>query len=365
MTSSNHADSLNRLQRLWSFAEADPGNASLLRDIAAQAMGIQAYDQAIKALDALRANAQSEANDEAAAVYALFKLGRLADACERALAGRDEWPEDESLRLEASRALLNVRRYDEAWEGVQPGFQDETLAQMGAEIGMQALWQLGRLDEAAELGGQAAAQWPQSPRILALASALYFDQERTQESFALARQAHTLSPAHAYHALHVLASERLMTQDLTGAFELLEQAQQVRRDDGRIWLVKGSAHLMAGQIDEALDALQRAIEIFPEHPGSLLTLAWLYISRSQFGEAEAAVRRAIEVSPSFAESHGTLAVVQVRQGDKEGAAQSIRRATLLDKNSFAARYAQALLDGTPPGRIEELFKQVMLRSGLR
>lgn len=365
MTSSNNADPKARLQRLWSFHEADPGNANLLRDIAGQAMSGQLHEEALKALDALRTLSQTEANDEAAAVYALFKLGRLQEACDRALAGRDEWPEDQALRLEAGRALLNVRRFEEAWDHVQPGFEDPALAQMGADIGLQSLWQLGRLDEAAELAGQWAAKWPQNPRILALASALYFDQEKAKESFDLAAQAYRLSPAHAYHALHVLASERLMQQDLAGAFSIIQQAQQVRGDDGRIWLVKGSAHLMAGQADEALASLNKAIEIFPDHPGSRLTLAWLHISRNELDQAESAVRQAIEVSPAFAESHGTLAVVLARQGDKEGAAQSIRRATLLDKNSFAARYAQALLDGTPPGRIEELFKQVMMRSGLR
>jgi len=64
-------------------------------------------------------------------------------------------------------------------------------------------------------------------------------------------------------------------------------------------------------------------------------------------------------------THLTLATIHVLKGETAEAEQAIRRATLLDANSFAAKYAQALLDGTPPGRIEALFKLVLMRSGLR
>lgn len=365
MTSATPTAPDSRLTRLWSYLEADPGNVRLLRDIAREALSTQAYEQALKALDALKDQSHSEGNDEAAAIYALLQLGRVDEACVRGDAARAKWPEDEAVRLEASRALLNARRFSDALEALSASsFSDPALAQMAGELQLQSLWRLGRLDEASEYGLAMSEHWPENPRILALTSAILFDLERTKQAFALAHQAHALSPAHAYQALHVLASECLLKQDLAGALALVDQAQSVRKDDGRIWLIRGSVHMVSGQLDEAVDDLRQALAIFPDHPGSHLTLAWLYIVRQQLTEAEASVQLAIAASPAFAESHGTLAVIQAMKGLRQDAEQSIRRAVLLDKMGFAAKYAQALLDGTPPGRIEELFKRVMMRAGM-
>ena len=358
------AASNDRLNRLWSYAEADPGNAHLLRDIAGEALRVGAQEQALKALDLLKTQGLTTGNDEAAAIHTLLKQGRIDEACHRGEEARQAWPEADDVRLELARALLNARRFNEVLAQLGESFEDMALAQMSGELQLHALWQLGRLDDAAALGAALSERWPDNPRTAALASAVFFDLERMEEAFALARKAYTLSPPHAYQALHVLASERLLRQDLAGAFKLLDEAQQSRQDDGRIWLLKGAANMVANQLDEATENLQRALTLFPEHPGSYLTMAWVHMGRKNLAEAEATVRKALEVSPAFAESHGTLAAILVASGRTEEARESLRRATLLDKHGFAARYAQALLDGAPPDRIEELFRLVLLRSGL-
>ncbi|RZL01575.1 MAG: tetratricopeptide repeat protein [Rubrivivax sp.] len=356
----------SRIDRLWSYHQADPGNVSLLRDIAREGFATNAPEHALKALNALQAGGHSEANDEAAAIHLLTKLRQVDEACERARAARQAWPDDEAVRLEGGRALCNARLYNEAleWFNSEP-FSEPALAQMAGELTLQSLWRLERLEEAAELGGALASQWPENPRILAVYSALLYDLERADEAFAAARQAYAISPAHAYDALHVLASEQIMKGDLPGALSLIDQAQVVRTDDGRIWLLKGSAKMVQGDMDGAVNDLNKALDIFPDHPGSHLTLAWLHISQKRLDEAEATVRKAITASPSFAESHGTLAVVLAMKGDKEEAQQSIRRAKMLDKDGFAGRYAQSLLDGNVSQQVPDLFKQVMARVGLK
>lgn len=356
----------SRIDRLWSYHQADPGNVNLLRDIAREGFATNEPQQALKALDLLHAGGQSEANDEAAAIHLLTKLRQVDTACERARAAHEAWPDDEAVRLEGGRALCNARLYDEAlaWLTSAP-FNEPALAQMAGELALQSLWRLERVEEAAELGGTLVAQWPENPRILAVYSALLYDLERGDEAFAAARQAYAISPAHAYDALHVLASEQIMKGDLPGAMSLLDQAQAVRMDDGRIWLLRGSAKMVTGDMEGAVADLHKALEIFPDHPGSHLTLAWLHISQNRLDDAEATVRNAITASPAFAESHGTLAVVLAMKGQKEEAQQSIRRANLLDKNGFAGRYAQTLLDGNAQQRVPELFKEVMKRAGLK
>jgi tetratricopeptide (TPR) repeat protein len=354
-----------RLERLWTYLQADPQNANLARDIAKEALGCGNPEQAVKALDHLCALGQQTPNDEAAALFALSKLGQFDAACARGLAALQAWPEDEAIRLETARALLNLKRFQEAADTLAMAFEDPPIAQMAGELTLQALWHLADVATAVEKGLALCAQWPQNPRILSLTSALLFDAERANEAFDLANQAYAMSSEHAYQSLHVLASERLLKQDVTSAFKFLDEAQRIRQDDGRIWLIRGSAHMVSGQMDQAIDDLKKAQRIFPDHPGTHLTLAWVYIVRKQLDDALAAAMQAIHASPAFAESHGTLATIHALKGENEQAQQSIRRATLLDSNSFAAKYAQALLDGTPPGRIEELFKRLMMRAGAR
>lgn len=351
----------SRIDRLWQYLEADPTNTNLLRDIAREGMSTGAFDQAVKALDKLVELQVSDANDEAAAIHAQLKLGLIEQACERGQRALTQWPGDAALRVETARALLNARRFDDAVAHAEGEFEDPVLAQIAGELRLQALWHKGETETASALASELASQFPDNPRLAAQHSALLYDENRSKEAFEEARRAYAMSPLHAYSALHVLASERLLHHDVPGALKLLDEAQRARTDDGRVWLLKGSAKLMAGQMDDAMVDLNRALEIFPKHPGTHLTVAWVYITQGQLDKAETTVHNAIEASPAFGESHGTLAVVLALKGQKDEARQSIRRATLLDKTGLSARYAQSILDGNPVGSVEDILKDLAQR----
>jgi predicted Zn-dependent protease len=351
----------SRIDRLWQYLEADPANTNLLRDIAREGMSTGAFDQAVRALNKLAEQQSSDANDEAAAIHAQIKLGRVEQACERGQRALERWPGDAALRVETARALLNSHRFDEAIAQTEGEFEDPILAQIAGELCLQAMWHKGETEAASGIAAHLAAQFPDNPRIAAQYSALLYDENRPKEAFEQARRAYAMSPLHAYSALHVLASERLLNQDVPGALKLLDEAQRARTDDGRVWLLKGSAKLMSGQMDDAMVDLNRALEIFPDHPGTHLTVAWVYITQGQLDQAETTVHNAIEASPAFGESHGTMAVVLALKGQQDEARQSIRRANLLDKTGLSARYAQSILDGTPAGSVEEIFKDLIQR----
>lgn len=355
-----------RLKRLQSFLQADPGNLNLLRDVAGEALRAGQPAAALEALDALRQRGELQGDDEAAAVVALLRLGRAEDAAAHAARVREAQPEAQAVRLEGARALLNARRFDEALQWLEQPFggdDADALSQMAGELKLLALWHAQRLDEAAELGAALSAQWPGNPRILSCLSAILFDLSRAEEATQAARRAYELSPAHAYESLHVLAGDSLMRRDLPGANAYIEQALRRRDNDGRIWLLKGSTQMAAGDLQGAVPTLNKALSIFPDHPGTYLTLAWAHIALKQLDEAEAVLKKAIEVSPAFGESHGTLATVQAMRGEREAAEKSLRRATMLDKDGFAAKYAQTVLDGTAEGEVGRLFEEVMARVG--
>ncbi len=350
-----------RIERLWSYLEADPGNLNLLRDIAREGMSTSQFEAALKALDALAQQGASDANDEAAAIHALLKLGQVSQAGDRADAAFARWPQDEAVRVEAARAWLNSGRNQDVLRACEAPFEEPLLDRMASELHGQALWRLTRLEDALALTTTAVARHPDDARLLALHSALLYDDEKMGPAFEAAQRARALSPQHAYLALHVLASACLMRQDVAGAQGFIDEALAISKQDGRIWLLKGSTEMLAGQFDAAMVSLREATRIFPDHPGSHLTLGWLQLLQGDLDAAEETIQRAIEASPAFAESHGTLAVIHARRGQREEAERSIRRATLLDRDGFAARYAQKVLDGTATEDIGDLLADLAKR----
>lgn len=360
--STNTQEAEARLARLWSYVQADPSNLTLLRDIAAQGLQHGLSDHTVKAVQALHDLAQADARDDAAAILALSKGRQTQQALAYAQEAMARWPDDEAVRVEIARAMLNVGQFTELAALPDVSDQEPALQQMMGELKAQAWWHLGELETAAQLLRPLAQTYPDNPTLLALLSAVLHDLDEHVESTQAAKAAYALSPRHAYQAQHVLASDKLMAGDTTGAMKHVQEAMAVRQDDGRIWLLSGATKLMQGSTEAAVADLQRTVSLFSEHPGSYLTLAWAHIMRKELDAAEAVVQQAIDVSPAFADSHGTLAVVQAMKGDEAAARQSIRRATLLDKQGAAAQYAQLVLDGLPQEQLDALLRQVLARA---
>lgn len=350
-----------RLERLWSYLEADPGNPHLLRDIGREGMSTGQFEAALKALNTLAQQGACGSNDEAAATHALLMLGQVSQAGDRADTAFASWPEDEAVRVEAARAWLHSGRNEDVLRACEAPFTDPLIDRMAAELHAQALWRLNRLEEALKLSTEAVACHPDDAGLLALHSALLYDNEQMAPAFVAAQRARALSPRHAYLALHVLASACLMQQDVAGAQAFINEAFGISKQDGRIWLLKGSTDMLTGQFDAAMEALHEATRIFPGHPGSHVTLAWLQLLQNDLDAAEETIQRAVEASPAFAESHGTLAVIHARRGEREEAERCIRRATLLDRDGFAARYAQKVLDGTATEDVSDLLADLAKR----
>lgn len=352
------APDTSRLARLWQYLETDPGNTSLLRDVAREAFGTGQFEEALKALDLLRDQGAHDAGDEAAALHALSKLARWPQATERAEEALAQWPADEAVRVEAARVWLNTGRLPEVVNLCEGAFEEPALAQMAGEMLLQALWHQGELGTAVARSTELVARFPQNPRLLALHSALLYDEERMPEAFDAAKRAYAMAPAHAYQALHVLASERLMQQDVAGATQWLERAQATTQGDGRVWLLKGAAAMLSGNESQALTALNQAAVLFPKHPGTHLTLAWLHLVRQDLDQAEQCVDQAIAASPAFAESHGVQALILLQRGRKEEAERAVRRALLLDKECYSARYARGLMEQGREGNLQELVAEL-------
>jgi predicted Zn-dependent protease len=82
-----------------------------------------------------------------------------------------------------------------------------------------------------------------------------------------------------------------------------------RSDDGRIWLLKGLAHLQANQREAAIQALERAAFRMPAHAGSHLGLGWACLLQGDRARARQAFEAGAQASPAFA-----VALLEGRSG---------------------------------------------------
>lgn len=102
-----------------------------------------------------------------------------------------------------------------------------------------------------------------------------------------------------------------------------------------------------------------------EHIGTWHGLALSLVLQGRLDEAQSLYEQTLEMDRNFAESHGGLAVVLALKQQPELAQQSLDRALGLDKQSFSAAYAQALL---APGGVEKsqtLLRQILRQSGAK
>lgn len=356
----------SRLQRLGGYLQADPGNAPLLRDYAAEALHVHEHRAAALAIERLAQHAQTTLDDELLRARAWRLDGQPAKALAALDQAAPRWPGDGRIALERAAAHFGLQAFDAALEALPETGTDPALpAALAAEaraMRVRLLHHLGRIDDAlAEAFGDG------QPLPTAVARAVLpalMDASRLDDAQALANvllQAGGDAPA-PYEVCEPLAAAALDRDDVEAARRWSSEALQRRRDDGRVWLLHGLAELRAGAQEPALAALGRAAALMPAHAGSQLALGWAQLARNDLAAAQSAFEEACEISPAFAECHGSLAVVAALRGQAPQARELIRTAQRLDRHSASALWAQQLLEGTPePAQVERIARLVIAR----
>lgn len=350
----------DRLERLGRFLETDPGNLALLRDYAAEAARAGEPDAAIAALRRLPAAPPAgEPGDSRLLAACLRAVGRLDEAQAVLGSALAHWPADEALAIEQAKALFAGREMEAALAALPPQDPAEPLlAGEACSLRLQLLHHLGRLDEAVAVADAYTEAHPEDPRVAASSIPLLMDVYRFDEAVARA-QALLEAGIEAYPAYEALAAAALEQGAVQEAAQWTARALQVRRDDGRIWLVEGLARLRAGRFADAREAFDEAVALMPDHAGSHLALGWAWLLEQDLAAADACFERAVAASPAFSESHGSRAVVAALQGRREEANELSRKASKLDAASGSAQYARALLAGADPAGIVKLAETLL------
>jgi tetratricopeptide (TPR) repeat protein len=327
-----------RLERLLSYLEADPGNATLLSDTAEAAVAARQPERAIELLDRLaeaRELGDGELHDLGLAALQSSDHRRAA-AIYRSLVERGVG--DPAVRFNLAWSLTALGDGGSARETLDAAVV-EALPQ-AAMLQVQLLHDAGDLDAAQAAAEQALARHPDHAGLLAAVSVLAIDRGDVD----LARRCAVAAGDHP-DALTTLATLALETDDPHQAAALFEQALASNPNRPRALVGRGLARLSEGRSAEAAEDIDRGAELFGDHLGSFIAAGWAHFTAGDRPAARARFERAMELDPTFAEAHGSLAVMDLLEGRTEAAERKMAVAFRLDRDCASAALAQVLLKG--------------------
>lgn len=358
-------EALQRLQRLGRFLAVDPDNTVLLRDYAGQAWLAREYEACAMAGRKLAAHDQAQPGDHLLLAQALRQQGQWQAGIDVLQGAVKRWPQEEPLWVELAHCRFAAGELEAALHALPESCVDPAWAGRACSLRVRVLHHLGQLDEAAEAALQFGVQHGPRAEVQASLLGVLVDLSRLEQAVQVAQ---SLLPAGGdistapYEVAEPLAMQALDESRAERALHWADWALQRRVDDGRIWLLKGLAHLQANQREAAIQALEHAADRMPSHAGSHLGLGWACLLQGDRARARQAFEAGAQASPAFAEAYGSLAVVEAAEGHAQAARAQARKAQLLDRQCASAMFALALLEGRSGTDIARMAQAVISRA---
>ncbi|WP_299581591.1 tetratricopeptide repeat protein [uncultured Microbulbifer sp.] len=236
----------------------------------------------------------------------------------------------------------------------------ETLSPRSALLKARGLHYLGRMQEAEELLSVAVASEETALEAESVLALVALDQEDSEVARVKAEAILAKAPRNV-EANVIIGTLNLGEGNLQSAENHFEVALAEKPSSGRGWLGEGLLELLRGEFSHAISSLQKAVENMPTHLGSYNALAWAYICNGDLPGAEKIALQAKELEPRFSETLGTLAIIYLLKGKKSNAAVQAKMANRLSANSFAGRFALALLesDSGKQENAERMMTQIL------
>ena len=337
---------LARLARFEQLAQSDPANDALAADgfdLALQCRALDAAERFLQRLTAIDAQAPGTRFREGRLLLARGEYGPARTVFEalRAQVGKGA-----GIDSQLAAACCAAGDHAEAVALLLPYAEARTLPAGPWSLLFGALHRLQRFDVGATLARDARAAFASDAASLGAVSLLALDANELPLASSLAASALELDRGQ-LEALIVAGFAALNESEQVRAVALFNAATAVRPTEPRAWSGLGFAALAAQQFASAEEAFQRSLAANRGHAGTWHGLAWTYLAINDLPRARAAFEGALECDRNFAETHGGLALIAHLQGRRHEAEQALEMALRLDKRSPTARYAQALMRGTP------------------
>ena len=188
-----------------------------------------------------------------------------------------------------------------------------------AQLGLMSAYQrAGRLDEALQVGREAARMSPTDWKLHLNLGLIHSQQQRPE-----------------------LALE-----------ELTQAAQQGGEGRPELADALAAAHFQAGRPERAVRVLEAGLERSPDEPRLVLALGKIEFAQAHYRAAVVSLERAAELYPREVEPLRLLAKTRLRLGEPEAALQAARRARELDPAdprgaALVERVEQSIAGGAP------------------
>ena len=351
------------LEVLQRAADAHPSNTAVRLDLIALLVQQGKADQAQPLAEALlvgeprnplllRAafNAQFAHKDYAAAA-------RTAEALAQVLPDKPDGYYLRGLAAEGTQSVdLALGDFDKAQEMAPAAHEPlEAIVRLYARQ--------GRVAAALERLRKFAAAQPKDPLPRVLAGELLLAQNKLSEAGTEFTAAIALEP-HELPAYRGLSRVQFLQQNLTGAIQTLNTAQNQVRAPELAAMDLAGLYQSVGRVDESIRAYEQALRLNPKLDVAANNLAMLLVTNRN---DSASLDRALAVTQSFADGRNplhidTLGWVHFKRGDTSGALQLLSKALNLAPDASAIRYHLAMAElkagqaVTARGNLEQALK---------
>lgn len=344
-------DAASDYHRLTGFLATDPDNPALIADCAMAALAAGQDADATALVERHRALAGESPLTHHVAGLAAMVRREWAKAAPAFQALVDDGVNDPGIRYNLALCRAMSGDKDAAVRLLDDAVTDD-LPQ-AAELRVGLLHERGELDAAEAVARAAVARFPDHRGLNAAVSTLAIDLDDPVLAQATAGRAGDHPDAQV--TLATLAMDR---DDAAAADALFAAALERAPDNARARVGRGLVALGRGD-PTAADDLDRGAERFGDHLGSWIAAGWAHVLNDDQARARDRFARALAIDDSFAEAHGSLAVLDILAGQVEDGGRRADIALRLDRQSFSAALATALIaagagDATKAKRIVEL-----------
>ncbi|HSV35321.1 MAG TPA: tetratricopeptide repeat protein [Ramlibacter sp.] len=359
-----------RLARLALLIDQDPGNPLLLADASQEAMAAGDYESAERYLQAgLRCDG---ANAAWRFRLASLKIAQrqLAEAKGLLSVLQAENPANPSIAHNLAYIELLASNYSVAaalldpWiHGQVPSGPDTAAIQ---SLWLRAMHHADCLDEAWAWVEVRMRRGELSPSAAGVASLIALDRSALDDADRLSSSA-LHNDSSNVEALVVRGSLCMAKGDTAPAAEALRKAIEKAPHQARAWSTLGFVALLEMNPAQARTHLEKSLSLSPGDPGTLQALGWACVLLEDLDAAARAFEEAVKEAPDWGEAQGGLAVVQALRGHSTEAGARAQEARRLHRGSVSARYAEAILSGSPKGLkgIQRLANQILRNIGAR
>ncbi|MFT3727129.1 MAG: tetratricopeptide repeat protein [Terricaulis sp.] len=325
-----------RLTRLLSFLAHDPNNCALLRDTAEAALAAGDAQQALMLFARAGDLSPLGAEEQNLMGHAALRAGEAPLARSIFATLLETAPHDPALRFNLAWSYALEKDFEAALTNLNTA--TITALAQAATLQVQALHALGRFDEAADAGRASLQQFPDDRALAAAVSVLALD----IEDEALAEKTAAIA-GDLPDALATRAALALKHDDPARAQALFEEALARNPQQPRALIGLGLTQMLSGDAEAAATRIEDGARLFEDHIGSWIAAGWARLFANDLAGAKRHFEKALAIDHSFGETHGSLAVLAMLEGDTDLARQRAQTAQRLDRQSYSAALATAMI----------------------